>query len=129
LIAQDKVLRCDFTGKRGQMIQDQEDRWDYTGPRGHMVLHRTKRTYGISQIKRIDGIREDQQDRGIRQDKKYRSKWLGIKGQTRYTVQDQDDRWDNSNTRLWGQTGLYCTGPKGESGLPRIMWPGRIKQD
>jgi hypothetical protein len=81
-----------------------------------MVLHRTKRTYGISQTKRMDGIRQDQQDRGIRQDKKYRPEWLGPRGQTRYTVQDQDDRWDNSNTRLWGQTGLYCTGPKGESG-------------
>jgi hypothetical protein len=44
-----------------------------------------------------------------------------------YTVQDQDDRWDN--TRLWGHTGLYCSGPRGEIGLLRIMWPGRIKQD
>jgi hypothetical protein len=47
LIAQDKVLRCDYTGIRGQM-----------------GLHRTKRTYRIYQTKRTDDIRQDHQDRG-----------------------------------------------------------------
>jgi hypothetical protein len=42
LIVQDKMLRCDSTGIRGQMR-----------------LHRTKRTYGISQTKRKDSITVD----------------------------------------------------------------------
>jgi hypothetical protein len=42
LIAQDRVLKCDSTGIRGQM-----------------ELHMTMRTYGISQSKRTDGIRQD----------------------------------------------------------------------
>jgi hypothetical protein len=64
LIAQDKVLRCDFTGIRGQI-----------------GLHRTKRTYGTSQTKRMDGIRQDQKDRGIRLDKKDRPEYAGPRGQ------------------------------------------------
>jgi hypothetical protein len=73
LIVQDKVLRCDSTGIRGQMR-----------------LHRTKRTYGISQTKRKDSIRQDQHDRKIRQNKKYSS--------------------ENAGPRR--QMGLYCTGPR-----------------
>jgi hypothetical protein len=68
-----------------------------------MGLHRTKRTYGIYQTKRMDSIGQDQQDRGIRQDKNYRPEFAGSRrGQTRlqYSVLDQDDRWDNCNTRL-----------------------------
>jgi hypothetical protein len=91
LIAQDKVLRCDFTGIRGQM-----------------GLHRTKRTYEISQTKRMDGIRQDQQDRGMRQDKKYRPEYAVHRGQMglQYIVQDQDYRWDNTG----GTDGIvqYC---------------------
>jgi hypothetical protein len=60
LIAQDKVLRCDFTGIRGQI-----------------GLHRTKRTYGTSHTKRMDDIRQDQKDRGIRLDKKDRPEYAG----------------------------------------------------
>jgi hypothetical protein len=73
LIAQDKVLRCDSTGIRGQM-----------------GLHRTKRTYGISQTKRKDSIRQDQQ----RKDR-ILSTYQSMQHQEDrwdYTVQDQDDR-------------------------------------